>query len=230
MRNLQKHIERICRKVALKVVRKQQEAAAAVGELTTASGTAEAGTAAEAEAGVVAEAVGEAVAEAVAAEGEGGADVASPIAEAIAAAEQIAAAEAEAAAASSEGKGDVISAEEINRVIQSAGLGAPRRSEEISAISEAISKATSETEGASAAEIAAEMVEIEPVIVGKDDLKDYVGKPAFQAWACPPACNPCAPSLQSHVSSPPPRAFSPLPLHISQNEPTPNPLSERAYP
>ena len=91
------------------------------------------------------------------------------------------------------------------------------------------------------------MVEIEPVIVGKDDLKDYVGKPAFQAWACPPACNSCLPSLQSHVSSPPPRVFSPPPPHISQNEPTPNlsqneptpnplrtslplTLSERAYP
>jgi len=39
VRNLQKHIERICRKVALKVVRKQQEAVLAAGELTTASAT-----------------------------------------------------------------------------------------------------------------------------------------------------------------------------------------------
>merc|ERR1719405_174425 len=39
VRNLQKHIEKICRKVALKVVRKQQEEAAAAGELTSTSGT-----------------------------------------------------------------------------------------------------------------------------------------------------------------------------------------------
>ena len=216
MRNLQKHIERICRKVALKVVRKQQEAAAAAGELTTASGT-EAGTEAEAEAeaGAVAEAVGEAVAEAVA---EGGTDVASPIAEAIAAAEQIAAAEAE---ASSDLKA-AISADEINRVIQSAGVGAPRRSEEISAISEAISAATSEVEGASEAEIAAEMAEIEPVVVGKEHLADYVGKPAFQAWTCHPAttarppCNPRAQPAAPRAHPAAPRA-QPCTLHISLN-------------
>jgi len=99
--------------------------------------------------------------------------VTSPIAEAIAAAKQIAAAEA----ASSDHKGE-ISAGEINRVIQSAGVDAPRRSEEIAAISDAISAATSEVE--LAPEPAEVEAEIETVVVGKEHLSDYVGKPVYQ--------------------------------------------------
>lgn len=156
MRNLQKHIEKICRKVALKVVRKQQAEALEAGELTAASATDEA------------EATGATEA----------------IAEAVAAAETIATATAAEGAAATKGS----------------------------------QAAAAEEQGAAAGD-----APVETIVVGKDDLSEYVGKPVFQneVWRRPhrssarpllaPLPAPTVCGLPSHVRPAGPRTSSPPP-------------------